>query len=91
MEFAWTRNGYVVIYRGTFLNLHAEILLIKMILEFSNIKIQLPIFVHCNNIRAIYAVLFQIKEHIKIKHRFVREHVEKGMVKIAFVMGEDQR
>ena len=71
----------------------AEILLIKSILEFLKIEIKLPIIVHCDNIGAIYlghnAKLSQRTKHIDVKHHFVREYVEKGLIKILFVKSEE--
>ena len=71
----------------------AEILLIKLILELLKIKMKLPIIVHCDNIGAIYlghnAKLLQRTEHIDVKHHFVREYVEKGLIKIVFVKSEE--
>ena len=72
-----TKAKYIVI-----LELYTEILFIKSILEFLNIKIKLPIIVHCDNIGAIYlghnAKLLKRMKHIDMKHRFVREYIVKG-------------
>ena len=71
----------------------AEILLIRSILEFLEIKTELPITVHCDNIGAIYlgnnAKLSQRTKHIDVKHHFVREYIEKGLIKIVFVKSEE--
>ena len=65
-----------------------EILLIKLILKFWNIKINSPIIVHCDNFGAIYleqnAKLSQRTKNIGRKHHFVKEYVENGLIKIVF-------
>ena len=54
---------------------------------------KLPIIVHCDNIGAIYlehnAKLSQRTKHIDVKHHFVRECMEKGLIKIVFVKSEE--
>ena len=56
-----------------------EILLIKSIVEFLNIKIKLLIIVHFDNIGATYpghnAKFSQKIKHTDVKHQFVREYV----------------
>ena len=58
-----------------------------------NFEIRLPIIVHCDNIGAIYlgnnAKLSQRTNHIDVKHHFVREYIEKGLIKIVFVRSEE--
>ena len=70
-----------------------EILFIKSILEFLKIEIKLPIIVHCDNIGAIYlgnnAKLSQRTKHFNVKHHFVREYIEKRLIKIEFVRSEE--
>ena len=53
------------------------------------IEIKLPIIVHCDNIGAIYlghnVKLLQRTKHIDVKHHFMRENIEKGLIKIVSV------
>ena len=55
-------------------------------------EVKLPIIVYCDNIGVIYlrknAKLSQRTKHIDVKHHFVREYIEKGLIKIVF---EDQK
>ena len=64
-----------------------------MILELLEIKIELPIIVHCDNIGNTYlgnnATLSQRTKHIDVKHHFVREFIDKGLIKIVFVKSEE--
>ena len=57
------------------------------------IEIELSITVHCDNIGAIYlgnnAKLSQRTKHIDVKHHFVREYIDKGLIKIVFVKSEE--
>ena len=49
---------------------------------------------HCDNIGAIYlgnnAKLSQRTKHIDVNHHFVREYIEKGLIKIVFVRSEEK-
>ena len=76
-----------------FSELCTEILFIKSILEFLKIEIKLPIIVRCDKIGATYlennAKLSQRTKHIDVKHHFVREYIEKGLIKIVFVRSEE--
>ena len=48
---------------------------------------------HCDNIGAIYlennAKLSQRAKRIDVKHHFVREYIEKELIKIVFVTSEE--
>ena len=70
-----------------------EILFIKQILEFLKIIIDFPITVHCDNVGAIFLGYneknSQRTKHVDIRHHYVRQYVEDGMVKIIFVRSEE--
>lgn len=69
-----------------------EILYIKMIVEFLDEKLQLPIQVKVDNLGAIYlsksASTSTRTKHIDTHYHFVREYVEDGIVQIEFVRSE---
>lgn len=66
-----------------------EILFISGILEFMNIKMEYPIVVNVDNIGAIYlaqtATTGNRTKHIDTRYHFVREYIERGVLKIIFV------
>jgi hypothetical protein len=66
-----------------------EILFISGILEFMGIKIDYPIIVNVDNIGAIYlaqtATTGNRTKHIDTRYHFVREYIEKGIMKVVFV------
>ena len=70
-----------------------EILFVRQILEFFGKKVDYPIVVNCDNVGAIFlahnAKTSNRTKHIDIKTHFIREYVEKGVVKIVFVGSED--
>ena len=70
-----------------------EILFIKQVLEFLGVKIAYPIVVNVDNIGAIYLAknetMGQRTKHIDVRHHFVREYIEDGIVKIVFIRSED--
>ena len=82
-----TKAEYVAITE-----LCCEIMFVKSILEFLGMKLKFPIIVNCDNIGAIYlaynAKTSQRTKHIDVKYHYVREYVEKGMIKIIFVRSE---
>ena len=70
-----------------------DIMFIKMILEFLNLKIERPVRVHCDNVGAIFmgnnAKQSVRTKHIDVRYHFIREYVVDGMVEIVFVRSED--
>ena len=83
-----TESEYVAISE-----LAKEILFVKQVLESIGIKVQLPIVVGVDNVGAIYLAnnhtTSQRTKHIDIRHHFVRQYIEDGIIKIEFVRGED--
>ena len=70
-----------------------EILFIKTIMDFLELKVKLPITIMCNNIGAIF-IAHDSKnsgrtKHINISHHFIREYIVDGMVQIKFVRSEE--
>ena len=67
----------------------AEIIYIKQVLEFLEVNIDFPIIVRVNNIGAIFlannSVLSQRTKHISVRHHFVQEFIEDGILKVVFV------
>ena len=63
-----------------------EILYIKHIMDFLQVKLSLPIIVNCNNVGAIFlgynAKSSTHTKHIGVIFQFLREHIEDGIVKI---------
>ena len=74
-------------------NLICELKHLYQVLEFLEEKVKTPMIVHMDNVSAIYLsknwVTGGRTKHIDIRHHFVREYQEDGMVKIIFVAGED--
>ena len=70
-----------------------EILFVRQILEFLGFEVEYPIVVHCDNIGAIFlannAKVSSRTKHIDLKTHFVREYIEKGIVKIVFIRSEN--
>ena len=66
-----------------------EILFIKQVLEFMGIKVKYPIVIHCDNVGAIFlahnAKVSSRTKHIQLKTHFIREYVDKNIVKVVFV------
>jgi len=66
-----------------------EILFIAGILKFMDIEIEFPIIVNVDNIGAIYlaqtATTGNRTKHIDTRYHFVREYIERGVLKIVFV------
>ena len=69
-----------------------EILYIKHIMDFLQVKLSLPIIVNCDNVGAIFlgynAKSSPRTKHIGVRYHFIREHIEDGIVKIVFVRSE---
>jgi hypothetical protein len=74
-------------------DLICELKYLYQVLEFLEEKVELPMIVHMDNVSAIYLsknwVTGGRTKHIDIRHHFVREYQEDGMVKIIFVAGTD--
>ena len=65
-----------------------EIILAKQVLEFMDIVVKFPILINVDNVGAIYLANNadgKRTKHIDIRYHFVREYVEKNIVKIIFV------
>ena len=66
-----------------------EILFIKQILEFMQIKVKYPIVINCDNVGAIFlannAKVSSRTKHIQLKTHFIREYVDQNIVKVVFV------
>ena len=67
----------------------SEIIYIKQLLEFLQIDINYPIIIRVDNVGAMFLannpVLSQRTKHISVRHHFVREFIEDGILKIVFV------
>ena len=70
-----------------------EILYIARMMEFLDNQVDYPIVVNVDNIGAIYlattAKTGNRTKHIDTRYHFVREYVEKGILKIVFVRSAD--
>ena len=90
MTLSSTEAGYIALSETC-----AEILFIKQVLEFLNVKIKFPIIVHVDNTGAIYLAnnqsMGQRTKHVDVRYHFVREFVEDGMVKIVFVKSAENK
>ena len=68
-----------------------ELKYLQQVLEFLEEDIQLPMIVRVDNASAIYLannwVLGNRTKHIEVRHHFVREYQENGIVKIIFIAG----
>ena len=66
-----------------------EILFVRQILEFIGIEIEYPIIIHCDNVGAIFlannAKVSSRTKHIELKTHFIREYIDKNIVKVIFV------
>ena len=66
-----------------------EILYIAKMLEFLDTDVQYPIIVNVDNIGAIYlattAKTGSRTKHVDVRYHFVREYIEKGILKVVFV------
>ena len=71
----------------------AELIFLKQVLEFLNIKLTLPIIVRVDNVGAIYlannAISGPRMKHVDIRYHFVRDLIETGIVEISFVRSEE--
>ena len=72
-----------------------EILYIKMMVEFLDGKLDLPVQVKVDNLGAIYlsksASTSSRTKHIDTHYHFVREYVEDGVIQIEFVRSEENQ
>ena len=66
-----------------------EIVFMKQVLEFLGIKIEFPIKVRVDNVKAIYLAnnftTSQCTKHVDTRYHFVREFIDDGILKIRFV------
>ena len=71
----------------------SEIIFVKNMLEFLELKIEYPIIIRVDNIGAIYLAKNQVlsnrTKHIGVRYHFVREYIEEGIIKIIFVRSKD--
>ena len=71
----------------------SEIIFIKNMLEFLEVKIEFPIVIRVDNIGAIYLAKNQVlsnrTKHIGVRYHFVREYIEDGIIKIVFVRSKE--
>ena len=70
-----------------------EIIFIKYILEFLDVKVEYPVTVMCDNVGAIF-LSYNAKnsnrtKHVDIRAHFVRQYVEDGVVKVIFIRSEE--
>ena len=65
----------------------------KQVMEFLQMKVNLPILVNVDNVGAIYlasnASSGQRTRHIDVRHHFVKNYVEEGTVKTVFVPSKE--
>jgi ribosomal protein L24 len=66
-----------------------EIKFILQVMESMELTIEYPVTVHVDNVGAIFLAnnrtTSERTKHVDIRHHFVREHIEDGVVKIVFV------
>jgi len=79
-----TEAEYIVVSEGL-----CEILFVRQVLEFLGIKVEYPITIHCDNVGTIFlshsAKVSSRTKHIQLKTHFIREYIEKNVVKVIFV------
>ena len=71
-----------------------EIMFIIQVLEFMQVKINLPVIVQVDNVGAIYLENNDVSrrmKHIDVKYHIICEYVEEGMIKIIFVKSESNK
>ena len=72
-----------------------EVIFIKNILVFLEIKLDYPIIIQCDNVGAIYLANNEKTsgqtKHIDVRYHYVREFIEDGIVKIIFVRLKDNQ
>ena len=71
-----------------------EILFIRQILIFLQVKVEYPIMVNVDNVGAIYIAKKsdgKRTRHIDARYHFVREIIEDGIVKVIFVRTNDNK
>ena len=69
-----------------------EIILIKQVLEFLGGDIEYPIIVNVDNVGAIYLAQNcdgKRMKHMDVRYHFLREYIEKDVIKIIFVKSKD--
>lgn len=68
-----------------------EVLHIKYIFDFLQIKLNLPIIIHVDNVGAIFLTKNdggRRTRHIDMRYHFIREHIVEGILTIIFVRSE---
>jgi hypothetical protein len=83
-----TEAEYVAVSETT-----REIKFIMQVLESMSLKVDYPITVHVDNVGAIFLAnnrtTGERTKHVDIRHHFVREYIEEGIVKIVFVRSRE--
>ena len=68
-----------------------EVLYMKILMFFLNVKPDLPITIHCDNSGAIFLSNNQESKkskHLDTKVHFIRNYTEKGIIKVIYVSGD---
>jgi hypothetical protein len=67
----------------------AEVMFVKQVIEFLNIKLELPIKILMDNVGAMFLTenqsMSQRTRHIDVRYHFIRDYVEDGVVQVIFV------
>jgi len=70
----------------------AEVMFVKQVIEFLNIKLELPIKILMDNVGAMFLTenqsMSQRTRHIDVCYHFIRDYVEDGVVQVIFVRSE---
>jgi hypothetical protein len=70
----------------------AEVMFVKQVIEFLNIKLELPIKILMDNVGAMFLTenqsMSQRTRHIDVRYHFIRDYVEDGVVQVIFVRSE---
>ena len=78
-----------------FSKVSTKILFIAGVMKFLGMEITYPIEINVDNIGAIYlsknATTGNCTKHVDTRYHFVWEYIEKGIVKIVFVLSEDNK
>jgi hypothetical protein len=69
-----------------------EVMFVKQILEFLQVKLKLPINILVDNVGAMFLTenqsVSQRTRHIDVRYHFIRNYVEDGIVQVNFVRSE---
>ena len=67
----------------------AEVMFVKQVIEFLNIKLELPIKILMDNVGAMFLTenqsMSQRTRHIDVCYHFIRDYIEDGVVQVIFV------